>query len=75
MLKKNMRLLGAKKKLANIVQVEKEEQEVENLVKKCNYKNRISYTSNCLIIPFSEPIYPPLNSPAVFLVQTTSANY
>lgn len=49
LLKKTMRLLGAKKKLANMVQVEKNSQGVEDLVKKCNYKTRISSTSNRVI--------------------------
>lgn len=38
LLKKAMGLLGAKKKLASLVQVEKAGQEVENLVGKCDYK-------------------------------------
>ena len=73
--KKAIRLLGVKKKFANIVQVEKEGQAVENLIEKCNYKTRISSVLNCFIIPPSVPTYQPLNFPATFSVQTSGADY
>ena len=38
LLKKAMRLLRAKKKLASMVQVENESQEVEDLMEKCNQR-------------------------------------
>lgn len=75
LLKKAMKLLGAKKKLASVVQVEKKGQRVEDLIEKCNYKTRISSTPNCLITPSSVPTYPPFNFPAASLPQTTSADY
>ena len=48
LLKRDMGLLGAKKKLANLVQVEKKSQKVEDLIEKCDYKTRISPTPNRL---------------------------
>ena len=75
LLKKAMGLLGAKKKLASMVQVEKESQGVEDLVEKCNQRTRISSTPNHLITPPSVSTYQPLNFPAVTPVQTTSADY
>ncbi len=75
LLMKAMGLLGVKKKLASLVQVEKRSQEVENLVEKCDHKTRISSTPNCsfmqsLIHTFQPPIFP-THTP----VQTGSANY
>ena len=70
-----MGLLRAKKKLASIVQVEKEGQEVEDLVEKCDYKTRISSAPNYFIIPPSVPTYQPLNFPATSSVQTSGAYY
>ena len=75
LLKKAMGLLGAKKKLASMVQVEKESQGVEDLVEKCNQGTRISSTPNRLITPPSVSTHQPLNFPAVTLFQTTSADY
>ena len=74
-LKKAIGLLGAKKKLASIVQVEKERQGVENLVEKCNYKTHISSIPNRLITPSSVPTYPPLNFPAVSFAHTSDTDY
>ena len=73
--KKAMGLLGAKKKLASMVQVEKESQGVEDLVEKCNHRTRINSTPNRVITPPSVPTYQPLNFPAATPVQTTSADY
>ena len=65
LLKKSMGLLEIKKKLASIVQIEKESQGVEHLVEKCNQRTRISSTPNCLItLPFVSN-YQPLNCPVV----------
>ncbi len=65
LLKKVMGLLGAKKKLASMVQVEKESQGIEDLVEKCNQRTRISSTPN--VTPPSVPTYQPLNFPATLL--------
>ena len=75
LLKKAMGLLRAKKKRASVVQVEKKGQEIENLVEKCNYKTRISFTTNCLIMPSSIPTYPPLNFSTTSLAQINGTNY
>ncbi len=61
LLKKAMGLLGAKKKLASMVQVEKKSQGVEDLVEKCNHRIRISSTPNRIITSPSIPNYQPLN--------------
>ncbi len=75
LLKKAMALLGAKKKLASLVQVEKKSQEVEDLVEKCDYKTRISSIPNCPFMqsPIStfQPLIPPTHTP----VQTGRADY
>ena len=57
LLKKVMGSLGVKKKLASMVQVEKESSRVEELVEKCNHRTRISSTSNRVITPPSVPAY------------------
>ena len=75
LLKKAMGLLGAKKKLASLVHVEKEGQEVEDLVEKCDYKTRVSPTPNHLLTPPSVPAYQPPILPAITSVQTSSADY
>ncbi len=75
LLKKAMRLLGAKKKLASMVQVEKESQGVEDLVEKCNHRTCISSTPKRIITPPSVPNYQPLNFSVATPVQTTSADY
>ena len=49
LLKKTMGLLGAKKKLASIIQVEKKSQGVEDLIEKYNQRIRISSIPNCFI--------------------------
>ena len=73
--KKAMGLLGAKKKLASMVQVEKESQEVENFIEKCNHRTRINSKPNRLITPPSILTYQSFNFPAATLIQTTSADY
>ncbi len=75
LLKKAMRLLGAKKKLARIVQVEKNSQEVEDLVEKCNYKTQISSTPNRLNTQPPIPYYQPPILSAPPSVQTIGADY
>lgn len=47
--KKAMRLFGAKKKPANLVQVEKKSPGVEDVVEKCDYQTHISSTQSCLV--------------------------
>ena len=74
LVKKAMRLLGAKEKLASLVQVEKKSQEVENQVENCDYKTRISSTPNSLFMQSPIPIFQPLISSTHTLVQTGSAN-
>ncbi len=75
LLKKAMRLLGAKKKLASIVQVEKKSQEVEDLVKKCDYKTHISSTPNRLLKQPPIPTYQLLIFLAPTSVQISGADY
>ena len=67
LLKKAMGLLGAKKKLASLVYIEKEGQEVEDLVEKCEHKTRISSTRNRLLTfpsmhAHQSPILPAVSS-------------
>lgn len=50
LLKKTTKLLVAKKKLANLVQIEKKSQKMKNLIEKYNYKTCISSTPNHLLI-------------------------
>ena len=73
LLKKAMGLLGAKKKLASMVQVEKESQRIEDLVEKCNQRTRISSTPN--VTPPSVPTHQPLNFSATTSVQISGADY
>lgn len=73
LLKKAMGLLGAKEKLASLVQVEKESQGVEDLVEKCDYKTRISSTPNRLVTSPSIPTYQPPIFSAPNAVQTRGA--
>lgn len=61
LLKKAMRLLGAKKKLGSMIQVEKKSYGIENLVEKCNHRICISFIPNCIIAPPSVPTYQPFN--------------
>lgn len=44
-----MRILGAKKKLASILQVEKKSQRKENFIEKRNYRTRTSFISSYII--------------------------
>ena len=75
LLKKAMGVLGVKKKLASLVHVEKEGQEVEDLVEKCDYKTRISSTPNRLLTSPSMPAYQPPILPAVSLFQASGADH
>lgn len=75
LLKKAMGLLGAKKKLSSLGQVEKADQEVENLVEKCDYKTRISSTSNRLLTQPLIPTYQPPIIPNHTSVQISGADY
>lgn len=50
-LKKVIRLFGVNKILPSIVEIEKKSQEIEDFVKKCNYKVRISSILKRLITP------------------------
>lgn len=64
LLKKAIGLLEAKKKLVNIVRVEKKRKRVEDLIEKYDYKTYISPTSNLLITSSFIPTYLPHNFPA-----------
>ena len=75
LLKKAMRLLGAKKKLASIVQFEKKSQEVEDLVKKYDYKTHISSTPNRPLTQPPIPTYQVFILPAPTSVQISGADY
>ncbi len=75
LLKKAMRLLGAKKKLASIVKVEKKSQEVKDLVEKCDYKTHISSTPNRLLTQSPIPTHQPLIFPAPTSVHTSGVDY
>lgn len=75
LLKKAMRLLMSKKKSASLVQVEKESQRVEDLIKKCDYKTHISFTQNHLVPPPLIPIYQPPSFEATTFVQMNGADY
>ena len=75
LLKKAMALLGAKKKLASLVQVEKRSQEVEDLVEKCDYKTRISSIPNRRFMQSPISIFQPPIRPTHTPVQIGSADY
>lgn len=75
LLEKAIRLLRAKEKLAHMIQVEKKNYGVKNLVKKCNHRTCISSTPNCIIAPPFVLTYQPFNFPAATFVQITSLDY
>lgn len=75
LLKKAMGLLEAKKKLATLVHVKKEDQEVGELVEKCDYKAQISSNPNRLFISLSMPTYQSPILPAVSSFQAGGAEY
>ncbi len=75
LLKKAMGFLETKKKLANMVQVKKESQGIEDLVEKCNHRTRISSIFNCVITLFFVSTFQPLNFPAATFVQIANTDY
>ena len=75
LLKKAIGLLMAKKKLANLVHVEKESQGVEDLIIKCDYKSCISFNSSFFVTPPSISAYHPPNFLFPPFVQTNDKHY
>ena len=73
--KKTVRLLIAKKMLANLVHVEKESEKVEDLVIKYDYKSRISSNPSSFVIPLLTSAYHPSYFPSPLSVQTNGTNY
>ena len=75
LLKKAMGLLGAKKKLASLVQVKKESQGVEDLVEKCDLKTRINSTPGPLLTQTPMPTYLLSICSAPISVQASGGDY
>lgn len=75
LLKKVMRLLEAKKKLASLVYIEKKGQKVENLIETYNNKTHISSTPNRLFIFPSMLTHQPPIFPAIASFQANSTDY
>lgn len=59
----------------HFVQVEKKSHEVEDLMKKCNYKTRMSSTPSRFVKSISVSIYQPLSFPATTFATTKNADY
>lgn len=70
-----MKLLGAKKKIAYMIQVEKKKQKIEDLIEKSNHKTCNNFTSSYLITSHIVSTDQRLNFPAIPLVPRTYANY
>ena len=75
LLNQAMGLLMAKKKLANLVYIEKESQGVEYLVIKCDYKSCISSNPSFFVTPPSIPAYHSPNFPFPPAIQTSDTDY
>lgn len=75
LVKKVIRLLKAKKKLADVVEIEIESKRIDDLIKKYNYKVYISSIPKRLITPFSIHLYQPLKIKSPIFVQTISIDY
>ena len=75
LLKKAIRLLKAKKKLANLVHIKKKGPKVENLGKTYNNKTRISSTPNCLLISPSIPTHKLFIISIITLFEASDTDY
>ena len=75
LLKKIMGLLMEKKKLPNLVHIEKESQGVEDLVMRDDYKSCISSNSSSFITPPSIPVYYPPHFLSPPSIQTSGTYY
>lgn len=75
MLKEVIDFLIAKKKLASLVQIEKKGQKVADFIKKCNYKNYISFIPNLLFVSLLISNYYPSNFSATTFIQTNNIDY
>lgn len=73
--KKAMRLLRAKKKLANFVYIEKKSQKVEYLIIKYNQKSYIGSNLDFFVTPPSIPTYYPPGFLSTLFIQMSGTDY
>ncbi len=73
LLKKALRLLGAKKCIEDIKHIDKRRNRIEKLVNKCKKKSRIRSLAK-YFMPLPEPAFQPLVAPAMSILCGNSYN-